>query len=299
VVIVAGTGALGTLLAARLGAVTPVTVLGSWPAALAALSGDGATLETKGAVLRSRVRATADPEAAAGATLAFVVVKAPATARVGLALRRALAPAGLAVSLQNGLGNLETLADILGPERVAAGAAEVGATLLGPGRVRAGGGHVIRLANHARIAEAADLLRRSGFDVALEPDARTLLWEKLLVSASLLPVTALLGVPNGEVLRRPSAGALIDRAAREVAAVARAAGLVLPAGDPAAAARRVASATAGNVSSMLQDVRRGVGTEIDALSGAVAREAARRGLDAPVNATLALAVSALAEAEAA
>jgi 2-dehydropantoate 2-reductase len=112
-------------------------------------------------------------------------------------------------------------------------------------------------------------------------------------------VTALLGVTNGEILRRPSAGALVDRAACEVAAVARAAGITIPAADPGAAARRVASTTAENVSSMLQDVRRGVVTEIDALSGAVAREGLRLGVAAPVNEALALAVSALTEAEAA
>ncbi len=293
--IVAGTGALGTLLAARLGAVTPVAVLGSWPAALAALAEDGAVLESQGSVLRSRVRATADPEAAAGATLAFVAVKAPATARVALALRRALAPAGVAVSLQNGLGNVETLAEVLGPERVAAGAAEVGATLLGPGRVRAGGGHVIRLANHARIAEAADLLRQAGFDVEIVPDARTLLWEKLSAVAPLLALTALLGVANGEILRRPSAARLLEAAAREVAAVARAAGISVEEGEPAAPTRRVAEATAKNFSSMLQDVRRGAPTEVEAINGAVAREGRRFGVETPVNAALALAVMALGE----
>ncbi len=297
-VIVAGTGALGTLLAARLGAVTSVTVLGSWPAALASLSKDGAALESGGGVLRSRVRATADPEAAAGARLAFVAVKASATARTADALRRALAPDGVAVSLQNGLGNVETLAEALGGERVVAGAAEVGATLLGPGRVRAGGGNVIRLAAHARLGEVSDLLRRAGFDVALAPDARTLLWEKLVVSASLLPVTALLGVTNGEVLRRPSAARLLDAAAREVAAVARAAGISLEEGEPAAPARRVAEATAKNFSSMLQDVRRGALTEVEAINGAVAREGRRFGVETPVNAALALAVMALGEGSA-
>jgi 2-dehydropantoate 2-reductase len=299
VVIVAGTGALGTLLAARLGAVTPVTVLGSWPAGLAALSKDGARLESGGDVLRSSVRATSDPDAVRGAWLAFVAVKAPFTARTAAALRGALAPDGVAVSLQNGLGNVEALAEALGERRVVAGAAEVGATLIGPGRVRAGGGSRILLADRAGSGEAAGLLRRAGFDVSIVLDGRALLWEKLLVSASLLPVTALLGITNGEVLRRPSASALVGRAAREVAAVARAAGVALPAGDPGEAVRRVASATAENVSSMLQDVRRGVVTEIDALSGAVAREGLRLGVETPVNEALALAVSALVEAEAA
>jgi 2-dehydropantoate 2-reductase len=295
VVIVAGTGALGTLLAARLGAVTPVTVLGSWPAGLAALAENGASLESGGTVLVSRVRATADPASVTEASLAFVAVKSSATARVAEALRVMLAPAGVVVSLQNGLGNVEALAAALGPDRVVAGAAEVGATLLAPGSARAGGGNRIRLAEHARAAEAASLLRRGRFDVEMFPDARDLLWRKLAVSAPLLPLAALLDVTNGEVLRRPSAVRILEEAAREVAAVARAAGISLEEGEPEAPARRVAEATAENLSSMLQDVRRGVETEVDAINGAVEREALRFGIAAPVNRILTLAVRALGE----
>ena len=293
--IVAGTGALGTLLAARLGAVTDVTVLGSWPEGLAALSSSGARLEAGGAVLVSRVGVASDPAAAAGASVALIAVKAPATRRTAEAVRTALAPDGIAVCLQNGLGNVETLAAVLGDERVVAGAAEAGATLLGPGAVRGGGGNRIRLAG-ARAADAAGILRQAGFDVVLEKDGRALVWEKLVVAASLLPVTALLGVSNGEVLRRPSAAVLLDEAAREVADVARAAGISLEEREPGAAARRVALATAANLSSMLQDVRRGVETEVDAINGAVVEKARRLGVETPVNRVLTLAVRALGEA---
>jgi 2-dehydropantoate 2-reductase len=68
--------------------------------------------------------------------------------------------------------------------------------------------------------------------------------------------------------------------------VARAKGIVLPFPDAAAQARRVARATASNLSSMLQDVLRGVPTEIDAINGAVVREGARLGVPTPANETL-------------
>jgi 2-dehydropantoate 2-reductase len=295
VVIVAGTGALGTLLAVRLGTLESVTVLGSWKAALEAFSASGAELETAAELLQARVRATSDPAAAAGASIAFVAVKAPATAAVAEALRESLRPDGVAVTLQNGLGNVEALAATLGADRVVAGAAETGATLVRPGRARSGGGNRIRLAEHPRAAGAADLLRRAGFDVEIVPDARALLWEKLTATAPLLPLTALLGVANGEILRRPSAAALLAQAAQEVAAVARAAGIALPEGEADAPARRVATATAENFSSMLQDVRRGAATEVDAINGAVDREARRHGVAAPLNHAFALAVRALGE----
>jgi 2-dehydropantoate 2-reductase len=203
------------------------------------------------------------------------------------------------VTLQNGLGNAEALASVLGPSRVVVGAAEVGATLVGPGRVRHGGGERIRLAAHAKAGEAASLLGRAGFDVSVVPGAEPLLWEKLAATAPLLPLTALLRVANGEVLRRSSAADLLDAAAREVVTTAAAAGIRLPGGAPGEAARRVIRATEGNVSSMLQDVLRGVRTEVDAISGAVVRTARRERVPAPVNEILWRAVRALDEGAAA
>jgi 2-dehydropantoate 2-reductase len=294
-VTIVGTGALATLFAARLGSIAPVTLLGTWADAIANLRRSGAVLEVDGLATTTRVAATGSPDDCRGARLAFVLVKAGATARAASSVRSFLDRTGVAVTLQNGLGNAEELSSALGAGRVVAGTAEVGATLIAPGRVRHGGGNRVMLAAHDRAGEVADLLSRAGFDVGIAPDVRSLLWGKLAATAPLLPLTALLGLPNGEVPRRPSSRALLEAAAREVAATARAAGIVLPAGDPVEAVVRVAEATAGNLSSMLQDVRRGVRTEVDRLNGAVVREARRCGVAAPVNEALWLAVSALDE----
>jgi 2-dehydropantoate 2-reductase len=290
-----GTGALATLLAARLGAVVPVTVLGSWAEALAVLRDRGAALETDEGSRVASVAATSDPADCRGARLAVVVVKAGATARAAERIRSFLAPDGIAVTLQNGLGNVEILAAALGTERVVTGSAELGASLVSPGRARAGGGKRVFLASHPRAAEVEALLVRAGFEVAVVPDADRLLWEKLSATAPLLPLTALLGVPNGEILRRPSALRLLDAAAGEIDATAARAGIGLGAGGSGEAARRVARATAGNLSSMLQDVRRGAPTEVDAINGAVVAAARRLGVPARVNETLWLAVRALGE----
>jgi hypothetical protein len=90
-------------------------------------------------------------------------------------------------------------------------------------------------------------------------------WGKLVINAAINPLTALLGVPNGELLARPAARALMADLACEAAAVAAAQGIRLPYPDPVAAAEGVAQRTAANRSSMLQDVQRGAPTEIDHL----------------------------------
>jgi 2-dehydropantoate 2-reductase len=131
-------------------------------------------------------------------------------------------------------------------------------------------------------------LRSAGFDVLQPPasDLQPLIWGKLVVNCGINALTAILRAPNGELLNRPQAAALMDQAALECAQVAQAQNIRLPFADPVARVREVARATAVNRSSMFQDILRGAPTEIDAINGAAAREGARLGVPTPVNETL-------------
>jgi 2-dehydropantoate 2-reductase len=124
------------------------------------------------------------------------------------------------------------------------------------------------------------------------PAAEPLLWTKLAVNAAINPLSAILGLPNGELLRLPGARAQLIAAAAEVGVVAQAAGIALPV-DPVARALQVAEATAPNRSSMLQDVEAGRRTEIEAITGAVVARAEALGVPVPVNRELLAQVRAL------
>jgi 2-dehydropantoate 2-reductase len=228
----------------------------------------------------------------AGARCALVLVKSWQTRRAACLLESCLAPDGLALSLQNGLGNRETLAEVLGPDRVGLGVATVGANLAAPGVVRAGGQGSLTLGVHPRLAPWVDLLRAAGFSVNETPDPDALLWGKLATNAAINPLTALLGVQNGELLKRPTARLLMAGLARETAAVAAAQGIHLPYPDPVQAAEAVAGRTASNRSSMLQDVQRGASTEIDAICGNIVEAGEQFGVDTPLNRTMWLLVKA-------
>jgi 2-dehydropantoate 2-reductase len=130
-----------------------------------------------------------------------------------------------------------------------------------------------------------DLLSSAGFECHRcdTSEAQSLLWGKLSVSCGINALTALLRIPNGELLKRPSATDLMVRATMECAAVARAIGIGLPFQDPALHVKLVAERTAANRSSMLQDILRGAPTECDAINGAVACEGRRVGIATPVN----------------
>lgn len=297
-ILIVGTGALGTLFAARLAASgANVTLLGTWKNAIEAFNREGARLlQPDGSGAQFPVRATDDPSACGEADLAIVLVKAWQTERAARQLEKCLPEHGLAVTLQNGLGNREILSARLGVGRVALGVTTTGATLLGPGLARMGGEGVISLEAHPRSRELSGLLRRAGFQVDIVRDTKALVWGKLVVNTAINPLTALLRIPNGALLERPGARLVMAALARETAAVATALGVPLPFTDPVSMAEDVARRTSANRSSMLQDVKRGAPTEIDAICGAVVRAGEERGVRAPVNWTMWRLVSALQSA---
>lgn len=284
-ILIIGTGALATLFSARLAAAgVSITMLGTWLEGLAALSEKGVRME--GDDRAFQVHATDNPAECKDMRFALVLVKAFQTERAAHQLSGCLSEDGVALTLQNGIGNDILLAGTLGLHRVARGMTTLGATLIAPGLVCLGGDGTVSLESHPRLSPLAEMIHRAGFDVNEINDVQSLVWGKLVVSSAINPLTALLRVSNGELLELPSARALMGELARETAAVAKTLGVVLPFPDPELAAEEVAKRTGENQSSMLQDVLRGAPTEIDAINGAVIRLAEENNLKVPVNRTV-------------
>jgi len=292
--LIVGTGALANLFAARFVAANiPVTVMGNWPEGLTALRERGVILVGgDGSEKTFKVDVVSGDEPPSAVKLALVLVKSWQTERAAKQLGRCLDPDGLALTLQNGIGNREKLVETLGIGRAALGVTTSGATLLGPGRVRPGGEGIISLEEHPQINKLDSLFTQAGFEVDRMENLDSLVWGKLVVNTSINPLTALLRVANGKLLESESARSLMAAAARETAQVAAKLGVSLPFDDPALAARDVARRTAGNHSSMLQDVNRGAPTEIDAICGAVVRAGGELGVPTPINRTFLLLVRA-------
>lgn len=281
--VIVGTGAMACLFGAYLAPYHPVCLLGTWQAGLKTLRKGGIRIESPGGERVVAVQATDDPMECQGAKLALVLVKAWQTERAAAQLAGCLANDGLAVSLQNGLGNLEILQEALGPGRASVGVTTAGARLMGPGHVRSAGQGRVHLGDDPRLAGLKSALAEAGVEVDVSDDLNALVWGKLAVNAGINPLTALLGVPNGEILERPAARDVLAEAVGEVVEVARAKGIRLPLQDPIGATLDVAHRTASNHSSMLQDLERGAPTEIDAISGAISLEGDRLGVPAPTN----------------
>jgi 2-dehydropantoate 2-reductase len=290
---IVGPGAVGRLFAARLAAAgAGVLLIDYKPERAAAIAERGIVLEEPdGNEIRVAVPASADPAAAGSADGLIFAVKAYATESAARRLAPFARGDAWALTLQNGMGNAETLAEAFGAERVLAGTTSEGVTLLGTGRVRHAGRGETFVGGYCggrsgRAAEIAAAFNSAGFKASVTDDARTLLWRKLLVSVGINPATALLRIRNGDVLERAGARAVMRAAVLEAAAVARAAGIEIDAEDAVRLAESVARGTAANISSMHQDIAAGRRTEIDFICGFVVREGARLGIATPVNNTL-------------
>lgn len=282
--LIAGSGAMACLFSARIAASgQPVIMMGSYPPALAALRARGVCLSEDYTEKCYPVRVVSSIEECPPVDLALVLVKSWQTARVVENLRHVLKPDGLALTLQNGLGNLEMMSDALGQSRSAVGVTVQGATTLEPGRVHPNGSAKITIGRQPGVERIICILEAAGFEIGLLDDVRLLVWRKIAINAAINPLTAILGVANGEVVRREDAHFLLIRLVEEVCLAAGSLGVSLEPARTVNSVETVARSTATNYSSMLQDVRRGGPTEVEAINGAVVRTAAAAGLAVPYN----------------
>lgn len=297
-ILIVGSGALATLFAARLSASgVQVSMLGSWQEGLSALAQHGAVLvNSQGEQQAFPVQVLTSSSRPEKFQNALVLVKSWQTERVARQLPALLHQQGLALTLQNGLGNRESLAQSLGVGRVAQGVTILGATLLGPGRVSLAGEGPLSLENHPKLESLSGMLTGAGFQVNIVSDVRSLIWGKLVINSAINPLSALLRLKNGELLEHPARRLLMADLARETAAVAAAKGIPLPYPDPVSATEDVARRTCGNRSSMLQDILRGAPTEIEAISGAIVVIGKTLGIPTPYNDCMARLVQAITPA---
>jgi 2-dehydropantoate 2-reductase len=193
------------------------------------------------------------------------------------------------------LGNLETLGDVLGVERVVLGMTYHGATLDGPGHARhtAVGQTFVGEPSGAitpRIAYIADALTHAGLPTEATDRLWSMAWGKLVVNAAMNATCALIGASGSDVLASPSAREWAGMVAEEAAAVAAGLGIALPYPDAAVRVWQHCETVGPAKPSMLQDFLRGRPTEIDAINGVVVREGARLGIPTPYNRALVLLV---------
>jgi 2-dehydropantoate 2-reductase len=290
---VVGAGAMGASYGGHLArAGHDVVLVDTWQDHIDAINQGGLRADGVLGDHRIKLPASAAPDVRP-ADVAIVFVDANNTASAAETLAGLLTPDGVAVTFQNGIGNVEKLQAALGAKRVLGGSSMCSAASRGPGHVTlthmgttsVGETDGARGGASDRVQAMVEALRGAGFEAEHEPNVMGLIWQKFVVNCAVNAIAATTGLRGGEIVRLPELDAFQDRVLEEVMAVTRAKQIRLP--NPEIAAKIKAQCHKKfNKPSMLQHVEAGRRTEIEALNGALIREAKALGIPTPNNEAL-------------
>lgn len=299
---IVGAGAMGSVYAALLaGAGNEVWVLDVWRAHIEAIRAHGLRVQGASGDRTVHPHATLDARDAGPCDLVVISTKAADIEAAAANGAPMIGPQTMILTIQNGLGSAERLGALVGPERLLVGiAGGFGASIVGPGHAHHNGWEIIRLGPAAGgvtedVRRVAAVWREAGFRVEVAADIHAMIWGKLICNIAYSATCTVTGLRIGEVPRNPGAWAVARQCVLETCEVARAKGIPLPSADPIAYVRDFSEKIPNAQPSMLLDLLAGRRTEIDALNGAVVREAEAIGLAAPVNRVMRDLVKALEE----
>jgi len=313
-IVIIGPGAMGCLFAGLLTeSGHEVWLLDKYPQRAKKLSQMGLHIEGIGGHRVVELKATSNPDDITTPRknrdrpdLVFVWVKAYDTLEAAKIVHPILAEHTQVISLQNGLGNLEAIAQVVNPEKIIGGITSHGATLIDTGHIKhAGKGDTIIGRRRTERSEVmnkqiddnllkiANLLSEANIETKVSSDVEGTIWSKLIINAAINPLTAITRLKNGQLLESGETRRLLDLVAEESAKIVELAGVSLAYPDIKSKVYDVCEATAENTSSMLQDILRGKRTEIDAINGAIVEKAKELNIGAPVNEMLACLVKTL------
>lgn len=286
--VIIGAGAMGSLYGGLLSlSGKEVWLVDVWKEHIDAICSKGLAIEEKGSIRNISVNATADLQSVGKADLVLYFVKTYHSEKAvsdSLILKK---DDTLFLTLQNGLGNEEVICKQVDPKNVILGVTGQGATLLGPGRIRHAGwgktyvGELDGMVTD-RVNQVAQMFRKAGIETDISSRIHDLVWEKLFVNTGINALAAMTGLKNGQILDYPETLRMMEALVNEAIDVARKKGIRIE-GNPIDKVKAVIEATRENRCSMGQDLDRKRRTEIDAINGAVVREANRLGISVPYN----------------
>ena len=288
---VVGAGAMGSLFGGLLtesGA--DVWLLDIWAEHVKAINENGLNIEREDKFRSVSVKATTDPNRIGISDLVIIFVKSTNTSQAAKTAKFLMDDSSLILTLQNGMGNADTIAEVIEPTRIIAGTTSHGATMLGPGSIRHAGIGPTTIGMWAdggkdKALYIAKFLTEAGIKTEAVDDIQSVIWNKLLVNVGINAITALTGIKNGQLLDLSATQDISRAAVEEAMELARAQGVMIRE-DSVGHVFEIAKATSPNRSSMGQDVDNKRLTEIEAINGFVVREASKIGLKVPVNKTL-------------
>ncbi len=287
---VIGAGAMGSIFGGHLKEVgEDVTFIDIYKEHMEKVSKDGLYIEMPDGTSKviKGIKTATSTEGLPKMDLIIIFVKSTITKE---AAKEALPLVGdntLFLTLQNGLGNGEAIAEVVGKEKVLLGVTTCGGTFLGPGKVRfAGKGDTfiggLKIGKE-KVLPIVNVFNRAKLPAYYREDVIGLVWDKLFVNVAINPVTAITGLKNGELLNYDETKAIMKGLVEEAVAVAEKRGVKRDVEEVYNHALEVAEKTAKNMSSMLQDITKGRKTEIDTINGKIVEYGREVGVSTPYN----------------
>ena len=291
-VLILGAGAMGCLYGAALHrAGCEVVFVDVNQAHIDAINADGLELETRAGAEHLPIPARRPEQIDTVVDLVVVFTKTFHTDAALAGIAPAIGPETWLLSLQNGLGNDRRLAAHAAEERVLVGASSLPSDLVGPGKVRSHGEGGSKQypafgGDSAFAQEVCRLLSQGGLPAELEPEIHVAIWSKAIFNATMNPLCALTRRTPGFLGAHAESRAMITAAVEEGVAVANASGVPVPARPIHDLTEVSMTDHANHEASMLQDVKAGRRTEVDAINGAIVEAGRAAGVAAPLTETL-------------
>lgn len=287
-----GSGSMGSLFGGLLTeSGLDVIFVDMWEEHVEAMNEDGLTVvDPDGEPRTLDVTATTDPANVDPVDVVMIFVKCYHTESAISDAEPLLSPSTDVVTLQNGLTNPELIAEYVDEKRIIAGTTTMSAQLTDPGRVvhRDVGSTTIGryfTDNDEGIHDIADHFSGEILQIDVTDSIRDVMWKKALISVTYNPITALARVRVGDVVDDPAGRELLEEIVEETVRVAESRGRTID--DPLEFVVDVGHEHPTHKTSMRHDVEEGRKTEVEYMSGAVARYAEKEGVDAPINRTMA------------
>lgn len=240
---------------------------------------------------QAQVNATVNTEEIDKADLIIISVKSYATKEAITKARPLVSDNTKVLTLQNGIGNIEVISEVVGADKVIGGVTNLGTTLIETGRIRhAGRGDTVigRIDGRIPVEMRAirEVFNKAGIETRISRDIKGPLWSKLIINAGINALTAITRLNNGRLIEFEGTRRILREAVTEAIRIAKRKRIKLIYDDPLAKVEAVCEATATNVSSMLQDILRKKRTEIDFINGVIVRQGQELGIPVPVNSML-------------
>ena len=231
--------------------------------------------------LNEDVRASCD--------VAIIVGKSGSTSSLSSIAEEILSENGIALSIQNGLGNAGIVASRIGWERVLGGSTTHSAFRDGEGGVHWTGRGSILLGKmdgsepSEVSSEFVTILDEAGLNPKWTTKIEREIWKKLMINVAINPICSITGIKNGALAESPDLWKIALEAMKEVESVAKSSGVDLGEIDNEELLGAVVTSTADNRVSMLQDLMAGRQTEIDDICGVVVSKGEELGVPTPRN----------------